>query len=512
MKCLFYNGKILTMETPCPLEAMIIDGDTILAVGSLESLSHIAKGAEHIDLQGKTLMPSFIDSHGHLSSYATSFLQASLENAASFPEVIERLRTFGTQSKLKDGDWLIAGNYDHNKLKEHRHPNKTMLDKAFSNLKVVLQHQSGHFGVLNSAGLEAVGMTGKDKEGYLEENEYVTAAKRLPLPEMPQLVTAYAKALRCYASYGITTLQEGLMVSQMMPIYRMLLSENILTLDVVGYPQISDAELFYSRFSENAENYRSGFRLGGCKIILDGSPQGRTAWMKTPYAGTTDSFGVSCLTDEAVFDAIQNCLQNNRQLLAHCNGDNAAEQYLRCAEMIQERTALAALRPVMIHAQLLETKQLPRLKKLGMIPSFFAAHCYHWGDVHIKNFGKPRAEKISPAGSAARLGLPFTFHQDAPVIEPNMLETVWCAVNRTTKIGVTLGKDECIPVYEALKAVTVNAAYQYGEESSKGRLSSGMKADFIILDHDPLTVPSQEIRDIRVLETYKSGVCVYSEK
>lgn len=298
----------------------------------------------------------------------------------------------------------------------------------------------------------------------------------------------------------------------MLPLYQMLLSHNALILDVVGYSQIADAELFYQKFPDNIFHYDHGFRLGGYKIILDGSPQGRTAWMKAPYAGTTDNFGVSTMSNDEVLGALNKAVADKRQLLAHCNGDAAAEQLLSCAEKITDKRALAAIRPVMIHAQLLEIEQLPRVRELGFIPSFFIAHCYYWGDVHVENFGRTRADKISPAKSALNQGICFTFHQDTPVVQPDMLQTVWCAVNRKSKNGIILGKKERIPIMEALKAVTVNAAYQYGEEDSKGTLTVGKKADFVVLERNPLEVPMEEIKDIAICQTYKSGECVYTRE
>ena len=163
----------------------------------------------------------------------------------------------------------------------------------------------------------------------------------------------------------------------------------------------------------------------------------------------------------------------------------------------------------MIHAQLLGLDQLPELKRLGVLPSFFVAHVYHWGDVHVKNLGLERAAHISPAGSAAKLGIPFTFHQDAPVIRPDMLETVWCAVERRMKDGSVLGPEKRVDVWTALKAVTANAAYQYFEEDQKGTLAPGKQADLVVLDRDPTRTAGESLRTIRVLETWKDGVRVF---
>ena len=163
----------------------------------------------------------------------------------------------------------------------------------------------------------------------------------------------------------------------------------------------------------------------------------------------------------------------------------------------------------MVHAQLVQKEQLERMKKLSMMPSFFVAHTYYWGDIHIENFGMERAKNISPAGSAQKMGIPYTFHQDSPVLMPDVFRTIWCAVRRTTRNGVELNQEESVSAYEALKAMTVNAAYQYFEENEKGSIEEGKLADLIVVDKDPLSVSTDELKDILVLETFKEGVSVF---
>lgn len=421
------------------------------------------------------------------------------------------MHRFESKNNIQAGNWIIGSGYDHTSLQEKSHPTKQMLDVEFPKTAVVIQHKSGHFGVFNTTALKNIGFDGKDKNGYLEENEYITAMKKIPLPDSKQLISAYKKAMDSYASYGITTIQEGMMIRQMLPLYQMLIQNKLLSLDVVGYPQISDEKEVYTAFHEHSKEYLSNFRLGGYKIILDGSPQGKTAWMKTPYAGTKDYYGVSSMQSEEVENAIKKAVADGRQILAHCNGDAAVEQFLNAAESAVKPHEFELIRPVIIHGQLLAKNQLARTKKLGIIPSFFVAHCYYWGDTHIQNFGFDRAAQICPAGSALHNNILFTFHQDTPVVKPNMLETVQCAVTRETKNGVILGSDERISVYEALKAVTINAAYQYGEEKTKGSIAIGKKADFIIMDANPLEIKPENIKKISILETYKSGTCIYKK-
>ena len=162
-----------------------------------------------------------------------------------------------------------------------------------------------------------------------------------------------------------------------------------------------------------------------------------------------------------------------------------------------------------VHQRNIHLYQLKDIKKYNIIPSFFIGHVYYFGDIHIKNLGEERAEHISPAGSSLKENILFTFHQDTPVTIPNMFETIWCAVNRKTKEGVVLGETEQIPVLEAIKAVTINSAYQYGEENLKGSIKEGKKADLIILDKNPLKIDKDDIKNIKILETIKDGKTIY---
>ena len=379
-------------------------------------------------------------------------------------------------------------------------------------------------GVFNTAALERLGVTAQTPApaggvigrenvtltGYMEENAFLEFQKRVPMRPLESFLAAYRKAQDLYASYGITTVQEGLLRRELVPLYQALLADGSLKLDVVAYGDPEGAEAARQAFPESVRQYHRRFKLGGYKMFLDGSPQGRTAWLRRPYQGEQEYRGYGTLTDAEVLDMVRRAGTDGMQLLAHCNGDAACAQYLAALDAAaREGVDLAALRPVMIHAQLLGRDQLPEVRRLGVIPSFFVAHVYHWGDVHLENLGPGRAEAISPAGSAAEQGIPFTFHQDAPVIRPDMLETVWCAVNRVTRQGRVLGREERVDVRTALEAVTVHAAYQYFEETDKGTLAPGKQADLVILDRDPLAVPQEELRDIRVLETWKDGVPIF---
>ena len=525
---LYFNGDIVTLEEELYAEAILVKGDKIHKVGKKkELLKEAITNVELVDLKGKTLMPSFIDPHSHFAGYASSFSQVDLKEAASFDEIAAAIKNFIKKNNIPAGKWIQGDGYDQNFLVEKEHPTKELLDKVAPHNPIIVKHKSGHMGVLNTMGLKELGITNdtpnpeggligkKDGEatGYIEEAAFMEYIQKLPMVSNEEFFGNLMKAQHSYASNGITTVQEGFVVEQIAPIYQFLIQSKMLKVDLIGYLDISNAEVLKDKFANCLKKYDNHIKIGGYKTFLDGSPQGRTAWMRTPYLGDEkDYYAYGTQKDEQIEISLELALKDNMQILVHCNGDAACQQYINQFKIAKEKTKLTNdIRPVIIHAQLLDRDQLDDVKELNMIPSFFVAHVYHWGDIHIKNYGKERASRISLAKSAKDKGILYTFHQDSPVIEPNMLETIWCAVNRITKDGVLLGEDERISQLDAIKAVTKNAAYQYFEEDIKGTLKEGKLADLIILDKNILKVDPMEIKNIQVLETIKEGETIFKK-
>ena len=523
MQQIYWNGTILTMVQPSKVEAVLVEDGRIAAAGDLKQLEKTAPAAEQIDLRGHTMLPAFLDAHSHFTAAANAQLQAPLGECVNFEEILQRVQNFIVEHKVPAGEWVLAQGYDHNQLEEQCHPTLALLDRAAPHNPLLLQHQSGHVGVVNSLGLKALGITPDTKApeggvigvkdgcltGYLEENAFIYYQKQVPMPAPEAFLQAYATAQDWYLSHGITTVQEGLLAPQMAPLYQALLASGMLKVDLVGYGEEPSGDQLRKIFSKYVGRYQDHFKLAGYKIFLDGSPQGRTAWVRRPYEGEKDYCGYPTMTDEQVYQAVVHAVRDNMQLLAHCNGDAAAEQFLRCILRAEaEGMDVAKIRPVMVHAQLLGVDQMEDAARAGVWLSFFPNHVYHWGDVHIKNFGRDRANHISPAASAIEKGIPFTFHQDTPVLPPDMLESVWCAVNRRTRAGACL-EGEAISAADALAAVTIQTARQYGEEGEKGSIESGKRADFVILAENPLTVDPMGIREIPILETICRGETLY---
>lgn len=516
---LYFGGPIVTLEEPQYAQALVERGGRIAYVGDREEAERLAgPGASRVDLEGRALLPAFLDPHSHLLACAYARLQVPLGECAGWGEITDRLSRHVQARGVQPGEWVKGTGYDQNALAEGAAPDRFCLDRACPNNPVVIQHASGHAGVFNTLALERLGALNgdcgleRDGQGELtgrgEENPFLDLLGRIPMDGLEDVLRAFQGAQEEYASHGIATAQEGLLQPVMAPVYQEILRRGLLYLDVNAYVPPADYDRLRGQFAQGVSASPGIFRAAGMKIFLDGSPQGGTAWVREPYAG--GGCGTSTMTDGQVLSAFRQALDRDAQLLAHCNGDRAAEQYLTLLAQAEREAGKKLCRPVMIHAQLLGLDQLERVKALGVIPSFFVAHVYHWGEIHVKNFGLDRAGRISPAGSALAQGIPFTFHQDSPVIPPDMLETIWCACVRRTKTGRVLGAEERIPVEAALRAVTQTAALQYGLERELGTLRPGKRADFVLLSGDPLRTPPEELKKLQVERTIRCGRTIWS--
>ena len=216
------------------------------------------------------------------------------------------------------------------------------------------------------------------------------------------------------------------------------------------------------------------------------------------------------MTDDEANAFVEEAFRKGWQIHVHCNGDAAADQFIRAVRLATAKHGPGDRRPVMIHAQTVREDQLDAMKELGIIPSFFGMHTYYWGDWHRDSvLGPERASRISPAASALKRGMPFTQHHDAPVALPSSIMVLFSQVNRVTRSGQVLGPEQRVSAMDAIKSITINAAYQYFEERTKGSLEPGKLADLVILDQNPLAVDPLAIKDIKVVETIKDGRTIY---
>lgn len=533
----YVNGTIITMDDAQPLaEAVAVKDGRIVAVGDeADVLASAGDATRRVDLNGTTLLPGFVDSHSH--AYVTG-LQASTANLLPPPDGagndIAALQTLlrdwaaANQATVDKVGWIAGFGYDDSQLAEQRHPTRADLDAVSTERPVLIIHQSGHLGVANSKALELAGVTaatqdpaggvfrrdsdGKTPNGVAEENGFFLLIGKLAANFDDGVNDAFVAAgTELAASYGYTTVQEGRAVGPGLAAMQRAADAGTLKVDLVAYPDV----LELNRITPSL-TYTNRYRIGGGKLTIDGSPQGKTAWLTEPYYVVPDGLpadyrGYAAVDIDTVNAAVEKAYANGMQLLTHANGDAATDVLIAAVRAAQAKYPEAGdLRPVLIHGQVLREDQVDDLQALGIFPSLFPMHTFYWGDWHRDSvLGPARAANISPTGWLMERDMIFGTHHDAPVALPDSMRVLSATVTRRTRSDRILGAEHRVPVMTALKAMTLWPAWQHFEEASKGSIETGKLADFVILSANPLEVPEYQLDDLTVLETIKEGVSIY---
>ena len=538
----YSGGDILTMAgaEPAYAEAVAVRDGKILAVGTRAEVAKAAgAGAAQVDLAGRTLLPGFIDGHSHLLNYADSLVQANLNpppigGVTKIADITAALQKLKGEIGAGDGEWIIGQGYDQDMLEERRHPTAADLDAAFPKNPVMIIHASGHMLVANSLAFAAVGIDadtpdpeggtiirkpgGREPQGLVQEMGMIAFQPVLKGARKPEVdLDLIKRAVAHYAANGYTTASEALVLGDKLPVIEMAADKGAFTIDVIALPAFTMAAELVGTGKLKWGEYRNGLKYAGLKMAVDGSPQGKTAYLTKPFLTPvpgckTDCRGFPNLTQDQVNQLFLLTYKNGVQMFSHCNGDAAVDMMIAGHENAEKVLATPGKdrRTIIIHSQIMRADQLDAYAKHGLLPSFFTNHVYYWGDVHYANLGPERAEFISPMASAFKRGIRATNHTDATVTPTDPMFLLWTSVNRVTREGRVLGEAERISPYQGLQALTVNGAYEYFEESSKGTLEAGKRADFVVLDKNPLKVAPMTIKDIRVVETIKDGKRVYA--
>jgi predicted amidohydrolase YtcJ len=541
----YYNGDIITMEGDQPqyAEAVLVKQGKISFIGKKEeAMQQAGAGHEMVDLKGKTMLPGFIDAHGHVFASGIQALAANLlpppdGKGASVADLVSQSKDWATKNqKIIDKiGWIVGFGYDDAQLKEKRHPTAIELDEISKDVPVILLHQSGHLATLNTKGLEIAGINEntvdpaggiirrvkgtKKPEGTLEES-----AMFGPLFKVFDKIDANGNrniikaGIASYTKFGFTTAQEGRASGVVCESLKKMAEANELPVDIYAYPDIQ-VELKYMLKNGTQPNYTNHFRIAGVKLSSDGAIQGKTAYLTKPYkvppvGANKDYRGYPAISDVNAYNGLVDAaFKNNWQIITHCNGDASGDMYIKAVRLAANKYGNKDRRSVMIHAQMAREDQLDSMKVLGIIPSFFAMHTFYWGDWHMnETIGKERASRISPAVSALKRGMIFTEHHDAPVAFPDAFRILSATVNRVSRTGQVIGPDQRVSAYIALKSITEWAAYQAFEENLKGTLKAGKLADFVIIDKNPLKIDPMQLANLKVISTIKEGKTVYSAK
>lgn len=544
---IYFGGPILTMEDSLPqAEALAVAGGEILFVGTkTEALKYQGSATKLVDLAGKALLPGFVDGHSHFYNATQLKSWANISSPPAgpvedIPMLVAELEALKTRLNAKPGDWLVAYGLDPDQLKEKRWPTKQDLEKKLADYRVLLIHNSNHGGVVNQRLLDEFAITdtsvppegsiifrlpgSREPSGGLMEHPFGHIFEAIPKPasdaEFQDDYLQYAQEI--YAAHGITTAQEGFTSPEKYAALKKAAKSGKLYLDVVallGGESAPGLKKLLENESINWGEYEGHLKPQGMKIVLDGSPQGKTAYMTKPYLVHVPGCGHSCtgapnLPPDVFAEVALACYQKGIQLFTHCNGDATIDMVIAAHSAAEKALGkpLNDRRTTIIHSQFMREEQLDRYKEYGFVPSFFPAHAFYFGDTHVENLGRSRADFLSPMRSAQQRGIRFSNHTDFTVVPLNQLFITWAAASRTTRSGNILGKDQRISVQEALKAITIYSAYQHFEEDRKGSLKAGKMADLVILDRNPLAVPLAEVPNIQVVETVKNGKTVFVKK
>lgn len=532
------GGQVVTVNDRQPrAEAVAVRNGVILAVGDDKAVMRL-KGPDTrvIDLAGRTLVPGFIDAHGHIfnagvQSLAANLLAAPDGDVKDIASLQARLKDWQTGRTSRQLGWIIGFGYDDAQLGEQRHPTRDELDAVSRDVPVLAIHQSGHLAAANSKALELAGITASSKDpqggvirrrpgsqepdGVLEETAFFSLLGALPKMRVADQEVIAKAGQDLYLRYGFTTAQEGRSTLGINGTWAGLAEKQGLLIDVVAYPDIGDSDRTMAS-PYVGPTYRNHFRIGGVKLNLDGSPQGKTAWLTRPYfkvppGQKPDYLGYPTFSDTQVLAFVDKAFARRWQIMAHVNGDAAIDQYIRAIRAAEAKYGKADWRPVAIHAQTARADQVAAFQDLGIIPSFFPMHTYYWGDWHLHSvLGPERGSNISPTGWALARGMIFTSHHDAPVAFPDSMRVLSSTVTRVARgSGEVVGPQHRVPPLVGLKAMTLWAAYQHFEEKTKGSIEPGKVADFVVLSDNPLTIDPLRIAGIQVLETIKGGRVVY---
>ena len=529
------GGPIVTMEgdQPAIVEAVVVDDGKIVFVGTkAEALQRQGTGTVLKDLGGKTLMPGFIDGHAHAQQFGAQAIGANLlappdGTVNTVDDVVERLKEFGNGPDVAMTGWIFGIGYDDALL--GRHPTREDLDKVSTTVPVMATHISGHFAAVNTLGLKMIGYDastpnpeggvirreadGKTPNGVLEELAAMPYMVKFLAPKTQTERDEFLRrGLTMAKSYGYTTTNEGRMFGPMHDQMVDAAKRGLVDIDFIGWMDYTGRSALDSGYSATYSNH---YRLGGLKITLDGSPQGRTAWRTVPYLIPPDGQkpgykGYPAIPDTKQVEAyLDEAYTKGWPVKVHANGDAAIDQLFEALRPVVAKHGVKPGQVILIHGQFIRPDQVQELPKLGIFPSMFPMHTFYWGDWYMKIVGPEQANGISPMRSILDTGLHATSHTDAPVALPNLMQVVWATVNRTSRSDVVIGADERVTPYEAMKMVTIWGAEQFGEQASKGTIAVGKQADLVVLTDNPVTMDPTRINEVVVLETIKDGKTVW---
>lgn len=534
---LFYGGSIVTMDKSLPTaEAVLIENGRIKAVGCLKQLRSLCDSAcIEVDLKGHTLLPGFIEAHSHIlwaaKTRGAPVVDIRAETVPTYQAILAKIRR--RVQHASDGEHLLFFGLDAQLHADMEEPTREQLDSIAPNNPLGIQSSNCHALYLNSAGLDACGInesTPTPTGSIIERDESGRPtgkiAEAITWRALENFYTAwgddrlpaeFATSIDQFIQNGITTVTEHLYLPFYKAYYLSVLDKNMPMPRVAAYQQAITADMQVEQF--NIADDR--LWMAGVKIHADGSPFIGNIWLTKPYLNTpttlermnlpSDHLGGTNYPQAYFEKMLRTYFEQGWQMTIHTQGDATIDMVLDLVEQLLDESARNDHRFRLEHCALMRDDQIDRAIQLGVLCSFFINHITHWGaPIEDALFGPERAAHYMPAGSAVNAGMITSLHADTPMTDPSALQLMQAATTRIAGDGRCLGPDQRLSVEQALKAVTIDAAFQIGMENKLGSLTPEKHADLVILDANPLDVDSDSLNNIRVLQTWLAGQCVWS--
>ncbi|BBU31697.1 hypothetical protein BTHE68_54310 [Burkholderia sp. THE68] len=528
--------KILTMNPRQPVATHVaIREGKILAVGTLDDMRQWTDAEPDTSFSDKVLMPGLVEGHSHLmegamwSAVYVGYYERRGPDGTRWPglqsldAVIERLQE--AERKLDDASApLLAWGFDPIFFGSER-LTAAQLDRVSATRPIAILHASVHLMNVNSpmlalAGIdedtdvdgivkdERGGLTGELQEFAAMFPVYRVIGARLSLSasDNPAAIRDFGKVAQLAGVTTATDLLNDLSDKGMRNLVEVTRDARFPIRLVPAFGPQRNPEGGPARVLEAMTLNSEKLRFGPVKFIVDGSIQGFTARLRWPGYVNGRPNGLWLIPPEQFVDTFLPFHLAGLQLHIHTNGDEATELVLDAIETILNRHPRSDHRHTLQHCQMADRRQLERAARLGICVNFFSNHIYYWGDAHYaQTMGADRANRMNAAGTANELGITFGLHSDAPITQLNPLFTAWCAVQRRTASGRVLGEAERLNVADALRAITLGAAYTIGMDDMIGSIEIGKFADFAVLDEDPHDVPPERLGQLRVWGTILGG-------
>ena len=538
---IFYGGDIVTMNQAQPkAEAVAIQDGKIIGVGSFTNLKKLqGEGTKLINLNGQTLMPGMVEPHVHIMG--TAFSEEIFLNLSNFTmphdtldSLVAKLTAYS--KNIKDGDWINAFGVDPSRTEPFMSElTADILDKVSTTKPIFILNQSMHIAYVNHKALEVAGLTDsspdpkggkflKDSKGHLTGVVYESPAfylflNKMPLPTQEVIEQAIVKVGQRLVSKGVTTSAEitvggYLGVDKEYALFNAMTRNGKLPVRVRGY-------MYSSAYPSTNNSYKPGqgddnFKLIGVKIVADGSNQGLTGAMTKPYDFPvgTKNMGALNFTEQELYDLAKPRFDEGWQISVHSNGDKSIEQTLNVFERLVTKPSDVKTRLRIEHFTVPTEAQISRAAKLGVVPGFTIGHTDYWGEAfHDHLLGAERADRIDPSASLIKNGMHFAYHSDSPVSPIHPLKYASEGAARLWQVPPqkVLNANQRVSINNALKAVTIDAAYQLKMDDKVGSIEKGKYADFAIVDKNPMKTDAYKIRDIEVNETWINGRQVFKK-